>query len=201
MGLTFSQEVLLALLGAGATVLAVGATIWYDRHKTGIHQRQQVRAICQAIRTEITCVMDRYKSTMGETVENHDPSRPFTSIYIVENDYFSIFHSNSDRIGEIEDEKVRNAIVTAYVQMKGLADTYKFHNHLVEKYVAFTHNSAQVFLSKVPDDGFFDRFKRLSIEHDNALQMNFTAIQESHQKALGRSQEAVDLLTRYIATH
>lgn len=49
-------------------------------------------------------------------------------------DYFTIFNSNSVFIGQIPDDKLRTAIVKAYLRAKGLIDSHLLNNKLIDEH-------------------------------------------------------------------
>ena len=59
---------------------------------------------------------------------------PLLYYYPVYQDYFSVYHGTSAFIGFIEDDDLRTLIVTTYIKTKGLVDSFRFNNVIVERY-------------------------------------------------------------------
>lgn len=65
----------------------------------------------------------------------------FSYYYPITQNYFIIFDQNAHLIGRIKDNEIRNAIIKGYEMMKGLADSFKFNNNLVNKF----ENTSYIF--------------------------------------------------------
>jgi hypothetical protein len=56
------------------------------------------------------------------------------STYAVGFDYFTIFHSNAFLIGRIDNVELRRLMVQTYTHAKGLIDSYRLNNSMLEKH-------------------------------------------------------------------
>ncbi len=54
--------------------------------------------------------------------------------YPLTQDYFTVYQSNAHLIGEIQNEDLRGLIILTYSAAKGVVDSYRYNNHIVEKH-------------------------------------------------------------------
>src|SRR5260370_39685206 len=72
--------------------------------------------------------------TAGGAIGNHPHGQPFMTIFPVDFDYFAIFNSNAFLIGRVDNVELRRLIVQTYTHAKGLVDSYRFNNSMLEKH-------------------------------------------------------------------
>lgn len=123
-----------ALIGGAATLLAS----WWQHHLENKRKQEEndesINATLQAIKAELECLRERYDESIGRQLESTNDDIPFLFYYYATEDYFTIYTQNSFLIGQIPNDNLRKKIVAAYIKMKGLLDTYKTNNGLLEKY-------------------------------------------------------------------
>jgi hypothetical protein len=134
MGAETTAAVWGGISGGFFAVVAVIVQSWLVRRETKAAERKMLISVLQAILEEIQTVWDRYMQTMGGTIGNHPQGQPFMSTYAVGFDYFTIFHSNAFLIGRIDNVELRRLIVQTYTHAKGLIDSYRLNNSLLEKH-------------------------------------------------------------------
>ncbi|MHB1657674.1 MAG: hypothetical protein ACYCSZ_15065 [Burkholderiales bacterium] len=96
----------------------------------------------------------------------------FSRYYPITQNYFIILDRNAHLIGRIEDNEIRNAIIKGYGMMKGLVDSFKFNNDLVNKFENMGHifnktravQDANVFIFRI--DMLYKYLYKLKIAHE-----------------------------------
>lgn len=123
-----------ALLGGLTTLLAS----WWQHHlekkRNEIENNKSINATIEAIKTELVCLLERYDQTIGKLVETLKDNESFLYYYYATEDYFTIYNQNSSLIGQISDACLRKNIISVYINIKGLLETYKINNGLIDKY-------------------------------------------------------------------
>lgn len=92
------------------------------------------------------CLLERYNGSVGQQLEDTNTNEPFKYIYFAKEDYFTVYTQNASLIGKISDN-LRNKIIAAYIGMKGLLDTYKMNNDMLEKFNYFETLALEAKLS------------------------------------------------------
>ncbi len=129
------------LVGGGFTCLGLLINISNERRKSSAAEHHEVVAFCQAIATELHCVVGRYMDSVGTSMEQHDRTQPFAYFYPVFEDYFTIFNSNASMVGKIQDRDLRSEMVQVYIIGKALLDTYKLNNQIVVNWQEAQHSA------------------------------------------------------------
>lgn len=92
-----------------------------------------IQGLLQAIHDEVETIWDRYQEGIGVHLEALKENQPLAMYYPVVQDYFTVYNGNTFLIGRIEDNDLRKDIVFLYTAAKGLADSYRLNNDLVQK--------------------------------------------------------------------
>ncbi len=130
----FGSSLIASLIGGFFTYYAVRLTIRMDMKKIDSEDRKQERAVCLALKTELELIKSRHMNSIGSILNDHDLSKSFLYYYVVEEDYFSIFHANTSFIGKVRDDLTRESIVKAYISAKGMLDTFRNNNKVFNDY-------------------------------------------------------------------
>lgn len=96
--------------------------------------RQEIANVRKALLAELLSMKDRYMDGIGNHLEEHPEGAAFDCIYPAYQRYFVIFEENARFIGKIPDDRERDLIVNGYTTAKGLLDSYKLNNSMVEKW-------------------------------------------------------------------
>ena len=128
-----------ALAGGGiAGVATLWAQIINAKDQRNREQRAEatlIRGFVQAIADEVKSVWDRYEQEIGphlRTLEDGQPAIPFP----VHQSYFVVFDSNASLLGRILDRKLREQIISTYIEAKGFVDSLHYYERLVANYKA-----------------------------------------------------------------
>jgi hypothetical protein len=121
------------IAGGFFAVAAVLVQNWVNRIEQRRAERRILIAVLQAIQDEIESLWDRYMQTAGGIISNLVANTAFTVYYPVGFDYFTIFSGNAFLIGRIENTELRKLIVQTYTHARGLIDSYRMNNVMLEK--------------------------------------------------------------------
>lgn len=93
-----------------------------------------IRGLLQAIHDEIETIYDRYQETMGSRLESLVDGAGLNFYYPVFSDFFTVYNGNSFLIGRIPDNDLRKQIIKTYTLSKGMVDSFRLNNDLVQKF-------------------------------------------------------------------
>lgn len=97
-----------------------------------------------SIREELTVLWNTYYENIGSKLEeqiNSSQRNSFDWFYPIDGNYFNIYDSNTNLLVKIEDSETREKLIEVYIRAKGLVDSYKFNNMLLEKLESFPQGS------------------------------------------------------------
>jgi hypothetical protein len=93
-----------------------------------------IQGLLQALHDEVETIWERYMEGVGFHLEALKENQPLILYYPVVQDYFTVYNSNTFLIGHIADNDLRKDIVFLYTTAKGLVDSYRLNNDLVQKF-------------------------------------------------------------------
>lgn len=111
-------------------------------------EENEEKAVLKAIKVEIDVIIERYSSYIKPVIDEiaqYDSRVIFTDItnlnndlniffnflsrmILVTQDYFTIYNSNGNQIGKIQNEGLQKRIVSFYTNMKGFIENIKLYN-------------------------------------------------------------------------
>jgi len=108
-------------------------------HQNAIELQQKkeqaiIQGLLQALHDEVETIWERYMEGVGFHLEALKENQPLIMYYPVVQDYFTVYNSNAFLIGHIDDNDLRKDIVFLYTTAKGLVDSYRLNNDLVQKF-------------------------------------------------------------------
>ncbi len=126
------------LIGAvvGGIATLVGAKWQLSSAEKGQEEREDRHhaAILRAIHDELETLWEQYLLTVGNAILALPANQPFRAYWPVSNDYFVVFNSNAVFIGHLRDDDLRKSLIVAYSRAKGLIDSFRLNNGLVERF-------------------------------------------------------------------
>lgn len=132
------MSLLSAVIGGIITGLfaiwAVHITHKKEMKKIKEQEESLMNGLLQSIHDEVETLWDIYQEGMGVHLEALPEGHPLLMFYPITQDYFTVYHGNSFLIGKIKDNDLRKSIITTYTQAKGLIDSYRMNNDMVQKY-------------------------------------------------------------------
>jgi hypothetical protein len=178
-----------ALIGGSATLLGS----WWQHHlenrRIKSENSDSINATLQAIKAELGGLRERYNQFIGYQLEGTNDETPFLFYFHATEDYFTIYTQSSSLIGQIPDESLRNKIIAVYINMKGLLDTYKINNRMLEKY-DYYHN---LFLETK-----LIIYEQQEMAYYTSLLNYLPSIKEGHRLAVDLSNQLIDDITNYL---
>jgi hypothetical protein len=158
---------LAAYLGAKATREATRQATKdeqdFHRNIRQSERAEETKGVVQAIYTELSCLWIIYRDEFMEEWKNLSPEEPLKIYYPLTQDYFTIFNSNSSQIGQIPHEELRTAIVKAYLSAKGLVDSHRLNNRILDD-ITQMENQLAASIDPVASIGLQDRLTALNAE-------------------------------------
>lgn len=130
----FIPSFLGALVGGFFALLGVlfAHTLQLSRQRK--QDQKIVRGFLQAILTELETCWSRAKETVNPLIENLPDNQPFPSEVFINTDYFTVYHNNSQMLGRVEDDDLRNMIVATVTRYKALVETYNVNTQFYLKW-------------------------------------------------------------------
>ncbi len=96
--------------------------------------RELMDGLLQGLHDEIETLWDSYIEGIGVQLEALPENQPLLMYYPVTQEYFTIYVGNAFLIGRIRDIELRKKIVFTYSKARGLIDSYRLNNELVQKF-------------------------------------------------------------------
>lgn len=185
----FLSSVSGAIIGGLITgIFSICAVIFTNKHNMealATKDAKVLRGLLQALHTEIDCVFEHYKKTVGEYLENTPNENKITFYFPISSDYFTVYNENASMIGRIEKDKLRELLVETYVKAKSLIDSFKMNNELLSKYEQLNAQANRTN-SSVDQDGVKQRCHELNSYGDR--------IRNSHSEMIKCVDELLQLL-------
>ena len=136
---------------ASATAYLVTKKTYNDQVKQAEKTEEQlIKGLLQSIHDEVETVYERYLETMGGKLESLNEMEPLIIIYPLVSDFFSVYNGNSFLIGRISNNDLRKKIIKTYTLAKGMVDSFRLNNDLVNKYeyAYFLYSESQLDVHK-----------------------------------------------------
>ncbi|MDA8273557.1 MAG: hypothetical protein M0Z72_07490 [Deltaproteobacteria bacterium] len=121
---------ILTLIGA---VLGVCLANYSNSKAENNRIKMETKAFLQAISTELNILWKVYeeeKGSIGKFLENNARFQEFIEIIIPSDIYFIIYRSNADSLGKIKNDELRKLIVSVYLRINEMCNSYKAYNNL-----------------------------------------------------------------------
>ncbi|HHR5899963.1 TPA: hypothetical protein ACS7XC_000837 [Providencia alcalifaciens] len=97
-------------------------------------ERQVISGLLQAMHDELEVVYTNYQTSMGNNIEILKNEEPLLYYYPILNDYFTVYNGNGILIGRINDNVLRKNIIETYTYAKGMVDSFRLNNDLLQRY-------------------------------------------------------------------
>ena len=123
-----------ALIGSTIALIATFISHRLQRSQQDENEQRMLHGILQAIHDEIETLWDNYVDGIGHQLEALADSQPLNLYWPVTQEYFTVYNTNAFFIGRIQDHDLRKLIVSTYSKARGLIDSYRLNNDLVQKH-------------------------------------------------------------------
>jgi hypothetical protein len=131
---TFLSSGIGALVGSALTLFAAYLSHRWEVSKQKKEDARTLMGVLQAVHDEIETLWDLYIDGIGHELEALPNGQGLRIYYPVTQQYFTIYTTNALFIGRIRDNDLRKLIVTAYSKARGLIDSYRLNNDLLQKH-------------------------------------------------------------------
>ena len=124
-------------------------------------RQNQIKSFLEGVKEELQVLWNLYNGELGVHWEKFkkDKEKIFWFKTSLTQDYFTIYHSNTNLIGQIQNPELRRKIVELYTLLKLLIDFYKMNNTLMDEYNEADPLARVVFENDPNVQGFTERLK------------------------------------------
>lgn len=136
--ITSAADVAAWVQGVGS-LLAVGAAVWIYAKQLADKRKDdeaETRAFVQAMRTEIGVVWREY-ADVRKVLHTETPNGVYSGIVALEADSLIVYYRNPERVAKIDDEALRDLIVSTYTSLRHLINGLRQHKAFVLDYEEF----------------------------------------------------------------
>lgn len=123
-----------AFIGSVLTLLGVWMSSHLEKFEREAQNKEELIGFLQGIHDEIETLWDSYTSSIGAQTEALLDNSPLMFFWPITQEYFTIYNTNAHAIGKIKNHDLRRQIVATYAKARGLIDSYRMNNDLIQKY-------------------------------------------------------------------
>lgn len=123
-----------AFIGSALTLAGIYYAHWLQKKETAEKEADHLLGLLQGIHDEIESLWEGYTSSIGAHAEALQDNKPLMVFWPITQDYFTVYNTNAFFIGKIKDHDLRKYIVSTYAKARGLIDTYRMNNELLQKF-------------------------------------------------------------------
>lgn len=133
----FSAGIAGSLIGGFFSMLSARRAVRQEAAREKRQQEREVQSILDALAVEIDTLWSFHMDRIGAMIEGWKPgaANRMEFYYPLTQDYFTVYHMNANRLGQIRDAGLRKAIVVCYNKCKKVVDGFKYNNELYREYV------------------------------------------------------------------
>lgn len=131
---TLTSTALGAFIGSVLTLVATFVAHHLTSKVKDKKEKALLHGLLQGIHDEIETLWEAYLDSVGNRVETLGENQPLNFYWPVTQEYFTIYNNNAVLIGRIQDHDLRKEIVATYTKARGLIDSFRLNNELVNKY-------------------------------------------------------------------
>lgn len=118
-----------------------------------IKEDNETKATIKAIKSEIKNLEYIFGEEFGKKIT--DDEQPLFYKYPLDTDYFYIYHSNCSKIGRINNDKLRDTIISIYTTAKFFIDCLKSNNEAIK----FSEEIEKKYENALPGVEFTEKYK------------------------------------------
>ncbi|HLA75641.1 MAG TPA: hypothetical protein VJM76_06990 [Gammaproteobacteria bacterium] len=123
-----------AFIGSALTLAGAYIVHSLEKAESAREEVEHLFGLLQAIHDEIETLWESYLGSVGAHAEALRDNTPLLLFWPITQDYFTIYNTNASFIGKIKDHDLRKQIVATYAKARGLIDSYRMNNDLVQKW-------------------------------------------------------------------
>jgi hypothetical protein len=124
-----------ALIGGGIALLGVKSNHRFDLRKQTKIEEDALQNLYRAIRIEFSEIWKAYNDLgAGANIERLKDGEALMDEFGAMRDHFTVYRNNSNLIGRIPDEQLREFIVKSYIGAQVLIDAYNDYKELLTNF-------------------------------------------------------------------
>jgi hypothetical protein len=131
---TMGSAIIGGLIGGGFAALAAWQAHRHNLSLEAIQLKKRIDGILEAMRCELTVIRAAYDNDIGKLLRNVKEGQSYNGHFsMMEEKYFIVYPSNTDVVGQIEDNELVKSIVATYTKANLLIETFRMNNWLIER--------------------------------------------------------------------
>lgn len=191
--LGFATGLIGAAVGGMCTIYATRMTLREQARKEMHHEEKEVHSLLDAIGVEIGALWGFHMRRVGGIVEQMQDGDALEFYYPLTQDYFTVYNTNADKIGKINNPHLREAIVVCYNKCKKVVDGFKYNNELYRDYREMADEMGSLEAGDVVKR---TAMKPLVETKHRALKEYAKIIKEDHFEVKGYVEHLLDMLKK-----
>ncbi|MFH1621635.1 MAG: hypothetical protein ABIA97_00740 [Candidatus Omnitrophota bacterium] len=138
-----------AFIGSSITLIATIISHHLQVSERKKTEESVIHGFLQGIHDEIETLWDLYLKGIGNKLESLEEGKGLECYYPVTQEYFTFYMANAYLVGKVKDHDLRKNIVSVYAKAKGLLDSYRMNNEVLNK---LEHSALVYQSSKISTD-------------------------------------------------
>ena len=110
-------------------------------------QQETIQGVLQAINEELNILWELYIKNFGVYLEEVKKGGIFDVPVSISQDYFTIYRSNANLIGQIENSDLRRKVVKVYTLLQAMLDCYQINSIRLGKYQTAGRSDKALWIS------------------------------------------------------
>ena len=128
-------SVISALIVGVITLLGVYETIHGQEKGDERRRKDTNKAVKRALRQELDTIWKDLSESVESFWEEYEQRKFLDFRSFLSRDYLTIYRSNADHIGHIDDPELRDNIVKVYLRLQFLIDAYNLNTEFLKEYL------------------------------------------------------------------
>ena len=148
-------------------------------------QQEIIKGVLQAFYVELKVTWERYDKRVGDYWKEFEKGRVaiFYDVLPIHHDYLTIYRSNANYIGQINDSKLRLKIVEVYTLLQDLMESYRSNAKFLNKYWGAQHEWNEAITKQNTAEATLKA--QLSFEASSDLMTQAPKLKEQHNHLKG----------------
>lgn len=149
-----------ALIGSVLTLVGVYWAHLLEKEEAARKDAERIHGLLQAFHSEIETLWRVYQASAGAWLEALPNDEPMLMYWPLTQDYLTIYNTHAPFIGRIKNHELRKQIIATYTKIRGLIDSFRMNNDLVQKW-EYAHSIFQETRGSVHESNAKARYQAL----------------------------------------
>lgn len=190
--ITWVVALVAAIIGGSMTLLGVLITHWLDLRKQRKIDKKSLQNLYRALLVEFSGIWNTYQDFgNGVHLDGLKDGEALLDDFGALRDHFTIYTSNSNMIGRIPDEQLREFIIKSYIGAQMLIDAYNDYKDLLTNF-----KRSAYLAGKTQDES--DKF--MANKEKEFLEIYTKSLKRYHDLVKSQIQVLIELLKKNITT-